>query len=66
MPTITVSKKSDSKKIRVEVDREQWEQLASALGFYRPSFLRSLKKAIKESKQGKVRRIKSLSELERH
>jgi len=62
--TITVIKKPASRIVRVTVDLEKWEQLANIFGFYNPTFLKTLKKSIKESKQGKIRKIKSLKELE--
>ena len=64
MATLTISQKSNSKrKINVEIDLNKWEKLADIFGFYQPEFLKSIKQSIKESKQGKVRKIKSLREL---
>ena len=61
MATLTISQKSNlKKKINVEIDLNQWEKLADIFGFYQPEFLKSLKQSIKESKQGKIRKIKSL------
>lgn len=62
MATLTISQKSN-RKINVEIDLNQWEKLADVFGFYRPEFLKTLKQSLKESKQGRVRKIKSLSEL---
>ena len=47
----------------VEIDLDQWEKLQDALKLYQPSFLKSLEQSLKESHQGKVRRLKSLREL---
>lgn len=63
MATITIMQKPAAKKIRVEVDLNQWEQLADALGFYHPSFVKNVKQSLKESRLGKVRIVNSLSEL---
>lgn len=65
MATLTILQKPSLRKIRVDVDLNQWERLADILGFYRPSFLKILKQSLKESKQGKVRKIESLRELEK-
>lgn len=62
MATLTISQKSN-RKINVEIDLNQWEKLADVFGFYRPEFLKTLKQSLKESKQGRVRKIKLLSEL---
>ncbi|MEK6922300.1 MAG: hypothetical protein AABX08_00690 [Nanoarchaeota archaeon] len=63
MATITVLQKPNLKKIRVDIDLEKWEQLADVFGFYKSTFLQTLAQSIKESKTGKVTKIKSLKEL---
>ena len=64
MATITILEKPNSrKKIKVEIDFNQWEKLADIFGLYSPSFLRTLNKSLQESKQGIVRKIKSLRDL---
>lgn len=63
MPTLTIVKKPKIEKISVEVNINQWEKIADALGFYKKSFLKTLNKSIKESKSGRVCKIKSLNEL---
>lgn len=63
MPTLTIQKEK-KRMVRVDINLDQWERLADVLGFYRPEFLKSLKESLKESKNGKVRRISSLRELE--
>ena len=65
MATITILEKPTTKKVRLEVNMDQWERLADALGFYNPSFLKTIKESIKESRAGKVRKIKSLADLNR-
>lgn len=64
MATLTILRSPGSRKIRVEVDLDRWERLADVLGFYHPLFLKTLKQSLKESKQGQVRRIESLRELD--
>ncbi|MBI2454463.1 MAG: hypothetical protein HYV54_02755 [Parcubacteria group bacterium] len=63
MPTITILKKPGAEKINIEIDVNRWEKIADALGFYKKTFLKTLDKSIKESKSGRVRKIRSLSEL---
>ncbi|MAG12771.1 hypothetical protein CL630_03095 [bacterium] len=64
MATITILDKLNSrKKIKIEIDLNQWEKLADVFGLYNSDFLKSLNKSLKESKEGKARKIKSLREL---
>jgi len=63
MPTLTIQK-PNSRTMKVEINLDQWERLADIFGFYKPDFIKILKKSLKESKSGKVRKIESLSELE--
>ena len=64
MTTLTILQKPNSRKIRVDIDLDQWEKLADIFGFYQPSFLKTLKQSLKESRNGRVRKIESLKELE--
>lgn len=63
--TLTISPPSSSKKLRIEIDVEQWERIASSLGLFRKEFLESLDRAEREIAQGKGRRLKSLRDLRR-
>lgn len=64
MATITiVDKPNTNKKMKVEIDLNQWEKLADVFGLYNATFLKSLDSSLKESKSGKVRRVRSLREL---
>lgn len=65
MSTITILEKPTARKIRVEIDLQRWEQLADIFGFYQPSFLKTIKQSLKESKKGLVYKIKSLRDLEK-
>jgi len=62
MPTLTIQK-YDAKKMKIEIDLNQWEHLADVFGFYNPNFLKSIKQSLKESKEGKVRKVKSLNDI---
>lgn len=63
MPILTIQK-SNSRMMKVEINLDQWERLADIFGFYKPEFVRTIKESLKESKNGKVRKIGSLRELE--
>lgn len=64
MATLTILQKPDSKKLRVDIDLDQWEKLADVFGFYQHSFLKTIRQSLKESKRGRVRKIESLKELD--
>ncbi|MBI4158325.1 MAG: hypothetical protein HY505_01735 [Candidatus Yanofskybacteria bacterium] len=63
MPTLTLQK-SNSRVTKVEINLDQWEKLADIFGFYSSRFVSTLKKSLKESRSGKVRKVGSLRELE--
>ena len=63
MATLTIQK-SNSKTVRVEINLDQWERLADVFGFYQPKFIEILRKSLRESRRGKVRKVGSLKELE--
>jgi len=66
MPTITILEKPGTRgKARIEIDLNRWERLADVFGFYRPEFLKTLKESLRESKTGRIRKVKTLRELER-
>lgn len=64
MATITILPQSRSRKVRVEINLDQWERLADIFGFYQPEFLKTIKQSLKESHEGRVRKIASLRDLE--
>lgn len=64
MATLVVVQKPKAKKIKVEINLNQWEQLADIFGFYRQSFLNTLNRSMKESERGRVKKIRSLKELD--
>ena len=61
--TITIKPYKKEKKIIIEMDLDKFERLAASLGFFNPEFLKSLKKAEKDYKAGRIKKIKSLKEL---
>jgi predicted nucleic acid-binding protein len=64
--TITIKPHANHhKRILVEMDVEKLERLASALGLFNPEFLKSLDRAERDYKAGRIKKIKSLKELRR-
>ena len=63
--TIAIKATSVGKKIIVELDANRLERLASYLGFYGADFLKSVDRAERDYKAGRVRAVASLSELRR-
>jgi len=51
------------RKIRVEMDTEEFERLAASLGLFGPGFLESLDRAEHDYRKKRTRRISSLKEL---
>jgi len=62
--TITIKPRTNhSRKILVEMDADKFERLAADLGLFSPEFLKSLNRAEKDYKAGRIKKIKSLKEL---
>ena len=57
-------KKNRFRRAMVELDADKFEKLAGIFGLFNPDFLKSLVKAEKDIKAGRVRKIKSLKDLE--
>lgn len=60
---ITIKPNVGRKKILVELDVDKFERLAANLGFFSADFLKSLDKAEKDYRTGRVKKISSLKEL---
>jgi len=45
------------------MDADKFERLAADLGLFSPEFLKSLNRAEKDYKAGRIKKIKSLKEL---
>ena len=56
-------KKNRFHKAIVELDADKFEKLAALLGFFNPYFLKSLDRAEKDYKAGRVTKMKSLKDL---
>ena len=63
MNTIAIKTSSIGKKIFVELDANRLERLASHLGFFNPDFLKSVDRAERDYRAGRVREVASLNEL---
>ena len=57
------SQKNLGQKILIEMDAVKFERLAANLGLFNSEFLKSLDRAEKDCRTGKIRKIKSLKEL---
>lgn len=60
---LTIRPQATTRKIMVELDADKLEKLATSLGFFSPDFLKSLNRAEKDYKLGRVRKIRSLKDL---
>lgn len=57
------SPQGTGKDILVKINADQFERLAATFGFFNPEFLKSLQRAEKDIKQGRMRKLKSLKDL---
>lgn len=61
---ITIKQKQNrSRRATIELDADKFERLAGIFGLFNPEFLKSLARAEKDVKAGRVRKIKSLKDL---
>ncbi|MBI5469856.1 hypothetical protein HY968_00840 [Candidatus Kaiserbacteria bacterium] len=60
---ITIKAPARARKVLVELDANQFETLASVLGFFSTDFLASVNRAEKDLVAGQTREISSLKEL---
>ena len=51
------------KKVLIEMDADRFEKLAADFGFFNPDFLKSLDRAEKDVRAGRIYKLKSLKEL---
>ena len=61
--TIAIKTTSVGKKVTVELDANRLERLASNLGFFSTDFLKSVDRAERDYRAGRVREVASLREL---
>lgn len=55
--------KNRSRKAMIELDADKFEKLAAIFGLFNPDFLKSLARAEKDIKVGRVTKLKSLKDL---
>lgn len=55
--------KNRSRRATVELDADKFEKLAGIFGFFNPDFLKSLARAEKDIKAGRVTKLRSLKDL---
>lgn len=60
--TIRQGKKRPRKTV-VEFDANEFEKLAAHFGFFNPDFLKSLSRAERDAKAGRVKKLRSLKDL---
>ncbi len=65
MSVLSILQKPRMRKITVEIDLDKWEQLADALGMYRPEFIKTIRRSLAESRHDRVHQISSLKDLEK-
>ena len=61
--TIAIKTTSVGKRVIVELDANKLERLASNLGFFSTDFLKSVDRAERDYRAGRVREVGSLNEL---
>ena len=62
---ITVKPIGKGRKVIVELDANRLERLASNLGFYSSDFIKSVERAEKDYRAGRVKKVSSLRHLRR-
>ncbi len=60
---ITIQPGNVKRKAIVEIDVDRFERLVASLGLFRDGFLESLDKAEMDFRSGRVKKIRSLTEL---
>jgi hypothetical protein len=61
---ITIKQRENrSRKATIELDADKFEKLAGVFGLFSSDFLKSLSRAEKDIKAGRVKKVKSLKEL---
>jgi len=58
---LTIKKRNN--RVLVEMNADRFERLAAEFGFFGKEFLKSLERAEKDVKAGRIRKIQSLKQL---
>ena len=65
MSSLELTIKKRNHHVLVEMDADRFEKLAADFGFFSKEFLKSLERAEKDVKAGRIRKIQSLKHLRR-
>jgi len=65
MKSLAITMKPGRRKIRIEVDADKFERLAADFGLFNPDFLKSLDRAEKDARTGRITKVTSLRDLKR-
>lgn len=60
---VKIAEKRKEKTYAVEVSATKFERLAAAFGFFGKEFIESIERSEKNIRQGKVKKIRSFSDL---
>jgi len=60
---LTIKKRNN--RVLVEMNADRFERLAAEFGFFGKEFLKSLERAEKDVKAGRIRKVQSLKQLRR-
>ncbi len=56
-------KKNRPRKVTVDLDADKFEKLAALFGLFNPDFLKSLARAERDVKAGRITKLRSLKDL---
>jgi len=63
MTTLMANKKIKNDKIILEIDKNNFEEFCGTVGLLKKSFIKTLKKSLKDHNEGKITKRSSLKEL---
>jgi hypothetical protein len=63
MSSLEFTIKKRNNRVLVEMNADRFERLAAEFGFFGKEFLKSLERAEKDVKAGRIRKIQSLKQL---
>jgi len=63
MSSLELTIKKRNNRVLVEMNADRFERLAAEFGFFGKEFLKSLERAEKDVKAGRIRKIQSLKQL---
>ncbi len=63
MSSLELTIKKRNNRVLVEMNADRFERLAAEFGFFGKEFLKSLERAEKDVKAGRIRKVQSLKQL---